>query len=39
MSASTVLERTAPLYEKVRSVIPPIEWPAFADDVDAILRL
>ncbi len=39
MSASTVLERTAPLYEKVRSVIPPIEWPVFADDVDAILAL
>jgi quinolinate synthase len=39
MAASTVLERTAPLYEKVRSVIPPIEWPVFADDVDAILAL
>jgi quinolinate synthase len=39
MSASTVLERTAPLYEKVRSVIPPIEWPVFADDVEAILAL
>jgi quinolinate synthase len=39
MSASTVLERTAPLYEKVRSVIPPIEWPVFADDVEAILTL
>jgi hypothetical protein len=30
MSASTVLERTAPLYHKVRSVIPAIEWPVFA---------
>jgi quinolinate synthase len=39
MSASTVLERTAPLYQKVRSVIPPIEWPVFADDVEAILAL
>jgi quinolinate synthase len=39
MPASTVLERTAPLYEKVRSVIPAIEWPVFADDVDAILSL
>ncbi len=39
MSASTVLERTAPLYQKVRSVIPPIEWPAFADDIEAILAL
>jgi quinolinate synthase len=33
------LERTAPLYERVRRVIPPIEWPAFAEDVDAILAL
>ena len=34
-----VLERTAPLYERVRRVIPPVEWPAFAEDVDAILAL
>ncbi len=39
MSDSTVLERTAPLYQKVRSVIPPIEWPVFADDIEAILAL
>lgn len=39
MPASTVLERTAPQYDKVRSVIPPIEWPVFADDVEAILAL
>ena len=39
MSTSTVLERTAPLYAKVRSVIPPIEWPVFADDIEAILAL
>ena len=39
MSASTVLERTAPLYQRVKSVIPPIEWPVFADDVEAILEL
>ncbi|TPM24597.1 quinolinate synthase NadA [Mesorhizobium sp. B2-3-5] len=40
MTVSTeVLARTAPLYERVRSVIPAIEWPAFADDIDAILRL
>ena len=39
MSASTVLERTAPLYEKVRSVIPSIEWPVFANDIEAILAL
>src|SRR6201996_327699 len=39
MSASAVLARTAPLYQRVRSVIPPIEWPVFADDIDAILAL
>ncbi len=35
----TVLERTAPLYQRVSRVIPPMEWPVFADDVDAILAL
>jgi quinolinate synthase len=39
MSATTLLERTAPLYDRVKSLIPPIEWPVFADDIDAILRL
>src|SRR3954470_8218404 len=39
MSASALLERTAPLYQRVKSVIPPIEWPVFADDIDAILAL
>src|SRR3954447_13795816 len=39
MSASALLERTAPLYERVKSVIPPIEWPFFAEDIDAILAL
>lgn len=33
------LARTAPLYERVRRVIPPAEWPAFAGDVEAILDL
>jgi quinolinate synthase len=27
------------LYERVRRFIPPFEWPAFAGDIDAILRL
>jgi quinolinate synthase len=27
------------LYDRVRSVIPAIEWPVFADDIDAILTL
>jgi quinolinate synthase len=39
MSASAVLTRTAPLYQRVKSVIPAIEWPVFADDIDAILAL
>ncbi|MBN8925149.1 MAG: quinolinate synthase [Rhodospirillales bacterium 69-11] len=39
MPATALLERTAPLYSRVRSVIPPIEWPVFAEDIDAILAL
>ncbi|GLS18565.1 quinolinate synthase A [Labrys miyagiensis] len=38
-SRSDVLLRTFPLYERVKSLIPPMEWPVFADDVDAILEL
>jgi quinolinate synthase len=34
-----VLARTARLYEKVKPVIPPFEWPAYAVEVDAILEL
>src|SRR6185437_14012525 len=34
-----VLSRTAPLYERVKRVIPPFEWATFAEDVDAILAL
>jgi quinolinate synthase len=34
-----LMTRTAPLYERVRSVIPWIEWPAFAGDIDVILEL
>ena len=33
------LRRSAAIYERVKSVIPPMEWAAFADDVDAIMRL
>ena len=39
MSASAAFARTAPLYQRVSRVIPPIEWPVFADDVEAILEL
>jgi quinolinate synthase len=34
-----LMARTAPLYDRVKSVIPSIEWPAFAEDIDAILTL
>ncbi len=34
-----LIARTAPLYERVRHIIPPIEWPGFAEDIDAILAL
>jgi quinolinate synthase len=34
-----VLARTAPLYERVKAVVPPVEWPLFARDIDAILAL
>ena len=39
MLEPSVLERTAPLYQRVSRVIPPMEWPVFADDIDAILAL
>ncbi len=39
MMSSAVVARTAHLYERVRGFVPPFEWPAFADDVDAILEL
>src|SRR5271156_485841 len=39
MSMAAALERTAPLYQRVKSVIPPVEWPVFADDIDATLTL
>jgi len=37
MPAATLT--AASLYDRVRRVIPPIEWPAFTDDIDAILAL
>ncbi|MER9147111.1 quinolinate synthase NadA [Mesorhizobium opportunistum] len=36
---SAMLPTAALLYEHVRRVIPPIEWPAFAEDIEAILAL
>src|SRR5438552_12940431 len=37
--SSSALARTAPVYERVKRVIPPPEWATFADDVDAIVAL
>ncbi len=34
-----LLDRLAPVYDRVSAVIPPFEWAGFAEDVDAILRL
>jgi quinolinate synthase len=46
MSAAVSLDASRPvaasrsaLYSRVSRVIPPMEWPVFADDIDAILRL
>src|SRR6202011_1622838 len=39
MPPSAALAQTAPLYERVKRFIPPIEWPAFAGDIAAILDL
>src|SRR4051795_5206729 len=37
--SSSALVRTAPVYERLKRVIPPPEWATFADDVDAIVEL
>jgi quinolinate synthase len=34
-----LVARTRPLYERVARLIPPIEWPAFAGDIEAIAEL
>jgi len=36
---SALPARLDPLYERVRHLIPPIEWPVFAPDIAAIQRL
>jgi quinolinate synthase len=33
------LRPSAQIYPRVRHAVPEIEWPAFADDVDAIVAL
>jgi quinolinate synthase len=37
--APRAFSRAAELYGRVKAVIPPIEWPFFAQDIDAILAL
>jgi quinolinate synthase len=39
MAVTTARDRLASLYERVERVIPPIEWPFFATDIEAILEL
>jgi quinolinate synthase len=39
LKTAEALRRTASLYERVKSVIPAMEWAAFVDDIDAIMRL
>src|SRR5215472_4422116 len=36
---SAPLARTDALYERLRRVIPPFDWPGFAEDIDAVLAL
>jgi quinolinate synthase len=38
-AAADPIARTAPLYQRVRKVIPAIEWAGFAGDIAAILDL
>lgn len=38
-TGSGALARTAPLYDRVSRFIPAFEWPAYAEDIDAILAL
>jgi quinolinate synthase len=39
MSDPLSTARTAPLYDRVKTLIPPLEWPVFVEDIDAILSL
>jgi quinolinate synthase len=34
-----LIARTEPLWQRVKERIPPMEWPVFAGDIDAILNL
>jgi quinolinate synthase len=39
MGMSELVSRTAYLYDRVSGFIPPMEWPVFAEDIEAILAL
>jgi quinolinate synthase len=39
MASTRKIRHSDSLYPKVRNVIPAVEWPAFADDIDAIMAL
>jgi quinolinate synthase len=39
MRSTLEIRHSDSLYPKVRNVIPAVEWPAFADDIDAITAL
>jgi len=39
MKYTDPIQRTAPLYERVKNFVLPMEWPAYAADIDAILAL
>jgi quinolinate synthase len=39
LSTTTALRNTAAIYERVKKVIPPMEWALFAEDIEAILEL
>ena len=39
MQAATLPRPAEALYQRVKSVIPAIEWPVFAEDIEAILAL
>ena len=38
-AASAALAQRDPLYDRVKRVVLPAEWPAFAEDIEAILTL
>ena len=37
--SDAVAARMSPVFERVKTVIPAMEWPVFAPEIDAILRL